>query len=106
MKYKVRWTRSAETDLNEIIEYIAKDSITVALEKLSAIRDSVSKLSAHPQRGKIIPELKKHNITKYRELLFPPWRILFKIEKDIVYILAVIDGRRNLEDLLLQRQLR
>jgi toxin ParE1/3/4 len=106
MKYKVRWTKSAEADLNEIIEYIAKDSINIALEKLYGIRETVNKLSIHPHRCRVVPELKEHNITKYREAPYPPWRIFFRIDRDMIYVLAVTDGRRNIEDILLQRQLR
>jgi hypothetical protein len=28
---------------------------------------------------------------------------MYKIENDIVYIMAVIDGRRNIEDILLKK---
>jgi hypothetical protein len=39
----------------------------------------------------------------YRELIELPWRIIYKIEEDKVFVLAVIDGRRNMEDILLDR---
>ena len=41
-----------------------------------------------------------------RELIESPWRILYRIEADTVYVLAVIDARRNVEDLLLDRFVR
>jgi toxin ParE1/3/4 len=101
-----KWAASAERDLNDIIEYIARDSIAVALEKLNSIRREVEVLSRFPRKGRIIPELKNHNVTKYREVIYSPWRIFYKIENKTVYIMAVIDGRRNIEDILLQKQLR
>ena len=56
-----------------------------------------------PERGRIVPELREQGITVYRELVEPPWRILYRIESDRVWVLAVIDGRRNVEDILLKR---
>ena len=106
MEYEIVWTRSAEADLNEIIEYIAKDSINIALEKFFKIREAVEKAAQYPEKSRIIPELKEQNINKYREMIYPPWRIFFRIDKGTISILAVIDGRRNIEEILLQRQLR
>jgi plasmid stabilization system protein ParE len=41
----------------------------------------------------------------YREVVFPPWRIIYKIDKQQVVIISVLDSRRNLEDLLLKKLL-
>ena len=105
-KYTVYWSQTAKDDLSEIIEYISKDSPQTALKILDSLEKQTNDLYQFPKRGRIIPELKKHNIYKYRELIHAPWRIFYKIEEKKVYILAVIDGRRNIDDLLLRRQLR
>jgi len=105
-KMKVIWTETANKDLNEIIEYIANDSVEIALEKFYKIKDSVKQLDKFPEQGRIIPELKNENIMKYRELIISPWRLIYKIEEKKIYIMAVIDGRRNIEDILMKRQLR
>ena len=104
--YEVMWTSTAKNDLYEIIEYIAQDSVDIAIQKLEEIRESAEQLVLFPGKGRTIPELLKHNITKYHELIIPPWRLMYKVEINIVYLMAVIDGRRNIEDVLLQRQLR
>ena len=104
--YKVIWTKSAKKDLEEIIDYISLDSIEKAFEQLKKIKEKAKTLSTFPQQGRIIPELSNQNIIKYRELIVSPWRLMYKIEGNIVYVMAVIDGRRNIEDLLLKRQLR
>ena len=102
----VVWTDTAKKDLNEIIEYIAQDSIETAIQKYEKIKETAGQLVFFPDQGRIIPELLKHNITKYRELIISPWRIMYKVEKNVVYMMTVIDGRRNIEDILLQRLLR
>jgi len=43
-----------------------------------------------PRKGRIIPELKKQNIYRYRELVQSPWRIFYKTKENKGYILAVI----------------
>ena len=105
-KYKVIWTDTAKKDLNEIIEYIAQESIETAIQKYEKIKETARPLVLFPDQGRVIPELLKNNITKYKELIISPWRLMYKVENNIVYIMAVIDGRRNIEDILLQRLLR
>ena len=42
-------------------------------------------------------------IIQYRELIKAPWRVIYRIDGNTVYVTSVFDGRRNLEDLLLER---
>jgi len=105
-KNKVLWTSTAKNDLEEIIEYISKDSIQIAIEKYEKIKEAAQQLSLYSEQGRIIPELADQNIRKYREIIISPWRLMYKVEGNIVYVMAVIDGRRNIEDILLNRQLR
>jgi len=102
-KYVVRWTDTAENDLEAIIDFIAKDSLDMALEILEKLRKKALSLHTFPERGRLVPELKEQGIIIYRELIFVPWRIIYRISGQTVYVLAVFDSRRNLEDILLDR---
>jgi addiction module RelE/StbE family toxin len=102
----VSWAASARRDLREILDYIALDSPAMARAKLSVFEESVSELGSFPKKGRIVPELEKNNISTYRELILSPWRVFYKIENQNIFIMAVIDGRRNIEEILLRRQLR
>jgi addiction module RelE/StbE family toxin len=104
-KHGVLWTKTAEQDLGSIIDYIARDGLDRALEILHAIRVTASGLATMPDRGRIVPELQVHGISTYRELVISPWRLIYRTEGKNVIILTVIDGRRNLEDILLDRLL-
>lgn len=104
-KYSVFWVDIAQKDLNEIIEYIADDSPESALKVFNKIKSKSETLSSFPEKGRIVPELKYFNVLNFRELIVSPWRIVYKIEKQSVYIVAIYDSRRNLEDILLQRVL-
>jgi plasmid stabilization system protein ParE len=53
-----------------------------------------------------VPELLRHGLAVWRELIVKPYRILYRIEGQTVYVLAVLDSRRDLEDLLLERLVR
>ncbi len=106
MDYSLKWTSTAKNDLTEIIKYIAFDNIEIAKEKLKKIKEYVEQIKIFPEKGRIVPELYKENISNYREAIISPWRIIYSIDKEIIHVLAVIDGRRNIEDILMRRQLR
>ncbi len=89
-----------------IIKYIALDNKTQANKVYLAIKQKTENLRQMPLQGRIIPELNYYGIVTYRELITPPWRIIYKIEANQVWVLAVIDGRRNVEDILLDRFVR
>lgn len=101
--YEIAWARVAENDLKEIIDYIAIDSPTNALKIFQKIKKKASSLYTMPERCRIVPELKDQGILQYRELIVPPWRIIFRIAEIKIYVLSVLDSRQNIEDILLKR---
>ena len=64
---------------------------------MSARKDWVS------LQGKNYIGIALFNILSYREMICLPWRSIYRIMENKVWILAVIDGRRNVEDILLER---
>jgi plasmid stabilization system protein ParE len=102
-KYFIKWTAPARNDLDEIIEYIAQTDMIYAVKILDKIELTVKNLDTFPKRGRIVPELEKYGYILYREIIVDYWRIMYKIENDIVYIMVVIDGRRNVEDIILKK---
>lgn len=101
--FAAHWTKTAAADLNSIIDYLALENIDAAERVLDKISQTASSLTPFPHRGRIVPELKAHGIVIYREMICAPWRIIYRTVGKTVLIMAVIDGRRNLEDLLLER---
>ncbi len=101
--HRVMWSEGAIADLESIVGYIAMEDPDSALRILDLLRARAAALESMPRRGRVVPELQRHGIGIYRELVEPPWRILFRTGQETVWILAVIDGRRNVEDLLLER---
>ena len=105
-KYAVEWARPAKLDLFEIADFIAADSAASALRISEKIKKKTADLHVNPERGRVVPELSRHGITAYRELIISPWRVIYRIVEETVYIKVVADGRRNLEDLLFRRLIR
>lgn len=60
-------------------------------------------LRTTPTRGRFVPELAERGLRFWREAVVAPWRIMFQIEGGTVNILAVLDGRRDLHEILLAR---
>jgi toxin ParE1/3/4 len=105
-KFHVQWTASARQDLEEIIHYIAEDSTTNAFRLLKKIEYRANSLNQYPNRGRFVPELLTIGISTYRELVIRPWRLLYRIDGKHVYVIALLDSRRNLADILLERLIR
>jgi len=103
--YSVNVTQNAENDLDEIILYIAQDNTQTALKILDRLQKKIYSLKNYPERGRRVPELLDKNIKDYRELIETPWRIIYKIENNDVHVLMVIDGRRNVNDILMKKLL-
>lgn len=103
LKYKVIWANVAEKDLKNLIEYVAEESPQNALKRLTEIRQNASGLYTLPERGRVAPELEDQGIPLYRERIIAPWRLIFRISGQEIFVLSVIDSRRNVEDILLKR---
>jgi toxin ParE1/3/4 len=89
--------------MDSIIGFIAEDCIDEALKILERMRKKAAGLNALPERGRVVPELKEQGIILYREVILAPWRMIYRVAGQTVYVLAVLDARRNLEDILLDR---
>jgi len=102
-EYKILWTQSARDDLMDIAKYIARDNIDIALKKMTLIEEKVNSLRYFPMEGKNVPELEEYNEEEYKQIIVYPWRVIYSLKNDIVHILIVIDGRRDLQDILYKK---
>ena len=90
---QIEWTERSLEDLNEIHDYIARDSKSYANLFIKKIYNAVQKLSEFPNMGRIVPEL---NIPSIRELIYQNYRIVYRIIDGIVEIITVFHGSRLL----------
>lgn len=107
MKYSVDFITNAEDDLFDIYRYIKRnDSSEAAEHVLSSIEELCRTLALLPGRGHVPPELGRIHVSKFLEIHFRPYRIIYEIEGDTVFIHCVLDGRRDLQMTLERRLLR
>ncbi len=106
MTFAVFLTNDAAHDLNELYDYIAlHDSPRKADHVLEQIEKTFSTLSEFPARGVYPKELLKLGIREYREIFFKPYRIIYRVMDKNVYVLLIMDGRRDMQSLLQRRLL-
>jgi plasmid stabilization system protein ParE len=102
-RFKVVWTQVAAGDLLRLISWVAEESPQHAAALLGRIRQRARTLTTAPGRGRAVPELSFFGITVLRELVLRPYRIVYRVDGRTVLVLGVFDGRRELEDVLLER---
>lgn len=106
MSFTVFLTDDAARDLNEIYAYIAgHDGPGKADHVLEQIEKAFSNLAESPERGAYPKELLELGIREYREVLFKPYRIIYRVREKNVFLLLIVDGRRDMQGLLQRRLL-
>ncbi len=97
----------AEQDILEIYTYIIQsDSPENSQNVIEKIKEISSSLKTHPNRGHFPQELERIGIKEYHEIHFKPYRIIYRIAGNEVYIHSILDSRRDLQELLEKRLLR
>ena len=76
---KVVWTQRALYDLEDIAEYISKDSVKYASLTLEKILDTAALIEVNPLLGRIVPETNDKNI---REIIKGNYRIIYFLSSD------------------------
>lgn len=105
-KYEVLLAEGAEQDLESIYDYIAEfDYKANADYVLDRLLEAVESLSAFPERGACPKELVALGIRDYRQAAFKPYRVIYRVIAQRVYIYVIADGRRDMQSLLARRLL-
>lgn len=91
---KLVWSDPAVYDLEDIREYIAIDSDQNAARFIAQIIEAAERLEAFPEFGRHVPEAQDEPAV--REIIFRKYRIIYRLERERVLILAVMHGSRNL----------
>ncbi|QLA17338.1 type II toxin-antitoxin system RelE/ParE family toxin [Desulfolutivibrio sulfoxidireducens] len=106
MAFKVMLTEDAVRDLEDIYDYIvAHDSQESAAHVLDQIEKAFQNLARLPERGAYPKELTAVGIRQFREVFFKPYRIVYQVLGETVYVMLIADGRRDMLALLQRRLL-
>jgi toxin ParE1/3/4 len=107
MKYKVLIDPKAKKDLKDIFIYVSVNDSPASANKLfDAFEKTCYKLEEFPHRGHIPLELRPTGIKRYLEIHDKPYRIIYEIENNIIYIHSILDGRKYIQEILSDRLLR
>lgn len=106
MSFSVLLTDDAARDLEELYDYIDQHDVPGKADYvLEHIEKVFSSLSENPRRGVYPKELVSIGIKEYREIFFKPYRIIYRVVEKKVFVLLIVDGRRNMQELLQRRLL-
>lgn len=94
---QVRWSLTASTYLQEIEDFIARDSVLHAITFVDHIVESTETLLKTPHIGRVVPQF---NCQDHREVIFRGYRIVYLVQNDEVLILRVVHGARDLFGLI------
>ena len=105
--YEVLLTLGAEQDLEAIYDYISEyDCPANADHVLDRLMQVVESLETFPERGAHPKELLALGIRDYRQASSKPYRTIYRVLGQKVYIYLIADGRRDMQSLLARRLLR
>jgi addiction module RelE/StbE family toxin len=94
MACRVVWSPEAVEDLEEIAEYICRDSKFYASAVVTKIVNASQALATFPKSGRVVPEQGDENV---RERFIYSYRLIYRIEKEKILVVAVVHGKRLLE---------
>jgi addiction module RelE/StbE family toxin len=101
-KVTISFALSAVTDLEDIQAYYNNEKVPHAGKRLTGeIIAQIERLADHPLSGRIVPEL---NVEHLREIIHPPFRIVYRYDKKRVRIVRICRSERHLKMPKLQLQ--
>lgn len=106
-KYKVNLVKSAEDDLVEVYEYIFKNDSEENADRIYLkLEEKILSLQNFPNRGHVSEEMNLLGIDDFLEINYKPYRIIYQVIKDTIFVHCVLDVRRDLQSLLQERLMR
>ena len=102
--YTVNVTGGARADLQDIFDYISvHDAPRKAEQLIEKLESLIATLAVFPERGSINKELRELGVRDYREVYFKPYRVIYTVQQNVVFVLMVVDGRRDMQTILRRR---
>ena len=106
MGFQVLVPPATAADIARIVQHVRETQSArrarAVLDQLTAARDS---LASFPERGSPPRELLTLGINEYRQIVSPPYRIIYYVSHRRVIVVLIADGRRDMRSLLAQRLL-
>lgn len=97
MAFEIAWADSAVATLVDAIEYIARDSPSYAAAFAVRAERAAWSLASFPERGRRVPEF---NDSAVREIGVGSHRLIYRVTRNRVLLLAFVHQSRDLASLL------
>jgi plasmid stabilization system protein ParE len=91
---RVEWSQGARDEIARIYDYLATFSESGAVRTVGAILRRGNQIELFPESGRIVPEFEAQDV---REVLEPPYRIVYRLTEEGAEVLAVRHGRRKMD---------
>jgi len=91
---RIIWAPHAMDDLRALIEYISRDAPMAARRFGQKLVARVDLLANHPLLGGWVSEDPRH---RYRELRVGRYRVIYRVEGGMVFVVAIHHGARLLD---------
>lgn len=99
---EVNWTPQSIEDIENIAEYISKNSLKYALIQAQDFFDAALILETYPKAGRVVPELDNKIV---RELIVGFYRLIYRIkDSDHIEVLTVYHSMRLLKPRTLKKR--
>ena len=93
---KLIWSPEATANLEDICEYISKDSEHYAKLFVQRVVALVEAIAEFPMAGRTVPEYQREEL---RERIFQSYRIVYRVKPEVVELAAIVHGARLLRGL-------
>ena len=90
------WSPRAVADLEAIREHVALDSEQYAGLVVGRLVAAPGRLFQFPESGRMVPEFGRPNL---RELILRPYRLVYRLQGEVVEIVTVFHAARMFPDL-------
>jgi len=91
----MEFSASAVGDLEDILSWYADQGVPEVGNRLvGEVIDHVERLADFPESGRIVPEFELPNL---REIIYPPFRIVYRIDGTRISIVRVWRSERMLK---------
>ena len=88
----VTFSESAVADLEDVRDwYTGQGAPDVGARLVDGVIERVEQISAFPESGRVVPEFETPWL---RELIYPPFRIVYRIDEDRVRVVRVWRSER------------
>lgn len=105
-RFEVRLTLAAQEDLANLYIYIAEHrTVDQANRLIDELLARIATVETFPLQGLIPRELAALGDRDYRQLSMPPFRLSYEVFDATVLVSLIVDGRRDLPELLVRRLL-